>query len=714
MNTTRPLTRSVVLLAALNILASWMSAAQAADGPDASSRQEEELIALLRSEAPPAEKAIACKLLAIHGTSAAVPELSPLLFDEQLASWARIALEAIPGEAADEALRKAAESLQGKLLVGAINSIGVRRDVEAVDQLTARLKDQDSEAASAAAVALGQIGNAAAAKSLRKALAIAPQDVRSAVAEGCVLCAERALAAGDFAQAGAIYDEVRAADVPKQRILEATRGAILARRDAGIPLLVEQFQSPDKGLFNIALSTARELPGREVDAALAAELDRATPERAALLIQAMADRRETVVLSAVLAAAGQGPREVRLAAIAALGRVGDISCLSPLLDFAIEEDAELTETAKGALAEVAGENVDAEIIARLAAAEGKMHPLLLELVGRRRIDALPALLKGVEHSDPSVRGAALTALGQTVRPEQLSVLVSQVVAPQYPEDTKVAQRALMAACVRMPDREVCAAEVAAALEGAPTETKGALLNVLGAVGGTQALQAIGAAAKSDVPELQDASTRLLGEWMTADAAPVLLELTTATGEKYQGRALRGYLRIARQFIMPENERAAMCRKAFAAARTSAEQKLVLEVLNRYPNAETLALAVEAAEVDELKDDATQTALSIAQRLGGDAAGAELLARIGLEKVKLEIVKAEYGAGEKRTDVTEVLQRQAGDLPLISLPSANYNESFGGDPAPDVVKQLSVQYRINGKAGEAVFAENALILLPIPE
>ena len=37
-----------------------------------------------------------------------------------------------------------------------------------------------------------------------------------------------------------------------------------------------------------------------------------------------------------------------------------------------------------------GASVDAEIVGRLPSAEGKMHPLLLELVGRRRIDALPA------------------------------------------------------------------------------------------------------------------------------------------------------------------------------------------------------------------------------------------------------------------------------------------------------------------------------------
>ena len=191
-----------------------------------------------------------------------MPDLAKLLSDPQLSSWARIALEAIPGPAADEALRTAAYSLEGRVLVGTINSIGVRRDVNAVDQLTGRLQDKDPEVAAAAAVALGRIGTSAAAKALRRSLAAAPANIRSAIAEGCVLCAERSLAEGKSADAVEIYDEVRKADVPKQRVLEATRGAILARKQDGIPLLLEQFQSPDQAVFQIALGDGPRVSGR--------------------------------------------------------------------------------------------------------------------------------------------------------------------------------------------------------------------------------------------------------------------------------------------------------------------------------------------------------------------------------------------------------------------------------------------------------------------
>ena len=65
-------------------------------------------------------------------------------------------------------------------------------------------------------------------------------------------------------------------------------------------------------------------------------------------------------------------------------------------------------------------------------------------------------------------------------------------------------------------------------------------------------------------------------------------------------------------------------------------------------------------------------------------------------------------------MTEILQKQVGDLPLITLATATYNESFGGDPSPGTVKTLKVQYRLNGKAGETTFAENSMLIFSMPK
>ena len=687
---------------------------RAAEDANAARDQERQLIQVLASNAPAADKAITCKRLAVYGTADAVPALAPLLADEQLASWARIALEVIPGPAADEALRQALSQVKGRLLIGVINSIGVRRDAQAVEGLAQSLQAADADVASAAAVALGRIGNAAATEALKPALASAPAAVRSAVAEGCILCAERLLAAGQAEEAVKLYDAVRQAEVPKPRVIEATRGAILARQAAGVPLLVEQLQSADQDRFIIGLTTARELSGGDVTRALVAELAKLPPERQALLTLALADRGDPAVLPAVLQAAKSGPNSVRIAAVNVLKRLGDASCVPTLLEVAGVADEGVAQAAKGALEELPGEGVNADLAARLPQAEGKLRLLLIELVGLRRIEAVAALLKAADDSDAQVRAAALTALGETVGLNDVAVLITRVVTPPNAEDSSAAQQALRAACVRMPDREACAAKLAAALPAASLAAKGTLLEILSAMGGDKALQTIGVAARDPSPELQDAASRLLGEWMTVDAAPVLLDLAkTATDAKYETRALRGYIRLARQFTMPEEQRAEMCRTALQTAKRDAEKKLVLEVLERYPSIDTLRLAVETAKVPALKADATAAAMAIAQKIGGSADVQQLLTQVGQAPVKIEIVKAEYGAGEKRVDVTAILRKHVRAFPLIALPSSGYNAAFGGDPAGGVVKQLKIQYRMDGKAGEATFEENATIMLPAP-
>ncbi len=621
-------------LTSLAFVAAWtiaLASHRTSLGQVATMEKEADLIGILTGDAPAADKAMACKRLAVYGSAEAAPELAKLLSNEQLSSWARIALENIPGPKVDEALRAASETLKGRLLVGTLNSIGVRRDAGAVEALKTRLQDKDAEVASAAAVALGRIGNAAAADALRQSLAKSPDAVRSAVAEGLVLAAERFSTEGKAAEAIAIYDAVRKADVPAQRVVEATRGAIITRKLEGIPLLVEHLNSPKKELFNIALATARELSGREVDQALAVELAKAKPERAALLVQAMADRQGTVELAAILKAASSGEQVVRFSAINALGRVGDASCVPVLLQIASESDTVLAQNAKTALSELPDASISQEILSRLPSATGKTLVALIEVVGQRRIQASNELIKALDSSDEAVRSAALTSLGATVPADKLSVLISQVVSNKHKEDAETAQQALKAAAVRMPDREACAAEIAAAMEGKSIEVKSVLLDILANVGGTKALAAVGAAGKSSDATLKDISSRLLGDWMTIDAAPVLLDLSTSgPADKFQVRNIRGYIRIARQFTMPEPERIAMCQKAYEIAKAPAEKKLVLEVLKRYPNLDNLKLAIKATEVAEIKEEAKLAALAIGEKIGTPEAK-DLLSKAGLSK-----------------------------------------------------------------------------------
>ena len=586
---------------------------------------EAELIVVLRSDAGEADKALVCKKLAIKGSAAAVGDLAKLLANERLASWARIPLEAIPGPEADAALRTAAGSLSGRLLVGVINSIGVRRDAAATSLLEGRLGDGDAEVAAAAAAALGKIGTPAAAAILAKQLTAAEPRLDH-MAQAAIVCSERLLASGQAVEAAKLSGAIRTAKVSEQRQAEATRGLILARGKDGIPILIETLRSPSRRMANIGLFTARELldgpAAGDVDVALVDEITRMaggdSADTAALLVKVLADRNADGgvppgLQATVLRWAASAPQAVRLAALEAIGRIGDASAVDPLVSLAA--DPAVADAARMALVALPGEAVNRVVIGRLSGADAKLQPILAQVIGARRIPAVAQLQPLVASADPVVRGAAFEALGNVVDLANLGLLVDAVVKPRDAAEGEAAHKSLLTACVRMPDRDACAEKLATAVAAASGETKTKILDIVGEVGGTKALATVKAAAMSGDEALADAATRLLGKWMTADAAPVLLDLAAAPiGEKYQTRAIRGYIRIARQFALADAERAEMCTKALAAAKDAADRKSVLEILPRYPSPAMLAVADQASKLPGLEAEAKAAADAIRAKL----------------------------------------------------------------------------------------------------
>lgn len=679
-----------------------------AQQPDAA--KEKELIAqLTKAETPGGEKAIACKMLALHGTKDSVPALAPLLADEKLASWARIALEAIPGPEAGAALRDATESLKGRLLVGTLNSIGVRRDADSVPTLIKRLEDEDAKVASAAALALGRIGDEASEKALRAKLASGKGDLKSAAAEGCVLCAEKHLKAGHAGPAAEIYDEVRLAQVDKPRILEATRGAILARTGDAVPLLLEQINSTDTAVQRLGLTVAREIKAAGVTEALTGELKKAKPELAAMLLMALADRGDKAALPVVLEVAKSGSDVVRQAAAEVLLTLGDASCLPTLLDLAGQTNKDVSDAALDTLGKLEGKEINDAIITRLSSASGPSLRMLIDLAGQRRLQANEPLVKALSNSEASVRHAALSALGETISEADLKLLIARLNATQHPEDLPVAQQALRAAAVRMADREAVAKQLSDSMATQPTAVKTKLLEILAEVGGENSLKAMKAAFTSSDTALRDTSSKLLGNWANGEAASTLLELAQLPPSVYTTRAMRGYIRLVRQFSMPDDQRAEMCRNAMKTAKFEAEQELVVDVMERYPSLAMMDVAMSAQPLPKIKDMVFRASLMIAAKLPESEDVKARLNKLGQKPVKVEIIKAEYGSAETKREVTDVLRKQLRDLPVIPL-TASYNKSFGGDPSPNAKKTLTIQYRLNGKEGTASFAEDDSIWL----
>ena len=235
MPTSRQSLSSAVFLAAIIVIGA--APARAADGLNTSREKEEELLAVLRSEAPASEKAITCKHLAIHGSSAAVADLAPLLHDPQLASWATDCPGSDSWTGGGRSVAAGTRLAAGKA-TGRHDQFDWRparcQRGRSVDRHVCRTRMRRSRRPPRLPWAASAMPQAARCTSG----IVAPADsvaIRSAVAEGCVLCAERLVAAGKSRQRQRSMSRSGQPMYPEQRIIEATRGAILARRPSWDP-----------------------------------------------------------------------------------------------------------------------------------------------------------------------------------------------------------------------------------------------------------------------------------------------------------------------------------------------------------------------------------------------------------------------------------------------------------------------------------------------
>ena len=587
-------------------------------GPPAPGKDLPSLIAILKSDAPDFEKAKACQQLQITGDVSAVDSLGALLSDPHLATYARSALESIPGEASLNALHKAVTELSGQQLVGALHSLGKLGKEQSVSLLAGFEGHKDPAVRHQAARALASIANADAAELLARQLVKAKSDSgdREALANACLLCAQRLNENKLRDVALTMSTALRAPEFSEQIRRAATLQYILAEGKGADQLRVELLASHDKATFRSGLQAAMRCRDRAKAAReLAASLANQSSSHQEVLLTALTTYGDQNVTRSVMIAAESKDPNIQIAAIRALGTIGNDRCLGLLRKGAVSSDTSIAAAARLALAEVPVDAADDVALALLQSGKPPSVQAGIEIAGKRQVSAAAPLLIGlVAKSDPATRRAALLALGNTAGRDQIPTLIELTLKPRSDADSLLLKKTLKKVSIRAPQDE-CARHLTASFAKANTSGKIMLLEVLATVGGPRALATVAAAANSNDDSMRDAASQELGKWSTADAAPVLFKLATSSPvSKYKIRALRGFIRIARQLDMTLKERMEVCRKAINLATRNQERTLVLGVLSRYPSATGLKLAQSLAKHQAIKKQTDTAIATIRQAL----------------------------------------------------------------------------------------------------
>lgn len=597
----------VLALAAINIATAQTAA-----------EKEDALLAILKSDAGLKEKSDACRQLTIYGSKKSIPVLASLLTDEKLSHMARYALEPIKDPSVDDALRNALGKVKGRLLVGVISSIGVRRDATAVADLSKFLNDPDPDVAQAAARALGSIGTAQAAKALQSALPkVQPPDTL-AFCEGLFRCAEQLNAQGQTRAALSIYDQLRAfQQAPHQVRAGALRGAILARplKD-GLNLLQQSLRSQDYILFAAAVRTALEINSPEAGQILASELPKLQPDNQIVVLQTIAHRRDINALKAVILAAESGQKPVRIAAIKALPSIGADPAVPVLVKLLDDQDSEIAKNAQDSLVGFEGKAADDAILAMLNNPDAGKRAKAVDMVGRRRIPgSMPALLKLASDPDSNVRQSAIRRAGELGSSADLDALLALLNKTSSNQEINAIEQAISSICSKDPDQDACASKIISALANAKPQQKGAMLHCLSAIGNQTALKAVRDSVKDQDPQIRSDAIRALGDWKTADAAPDLLDLAKAAQNKTERiLCLRSFFRLIGQAEIPVEQRLDLCRKAAQITETAEEKKMLLGALGGISNLASLKLIEPMIDDPAIANESAVAALNIIEKM----------------------------------------------------------------------------------------------------
>ncbi len=619
---------------------------------------EDALLDVLNSEASAGAKGWACKVLSLYASDKSLPTLAKMFGDRESADMARLVLQRMPGKAADKTLLDALKTAQGPVAAGIAQTLGTRRVADAAQPLAALLGNGDADVVTAAAEALADLG---ASEPLFGALPAATAETKPVLEDALLRCAQKLANRGKQAEARFMFTALNKPDKS-----DVVRGAALEGMIAasGVTMAQEigEALKGDARAKQIALRAVRLVTDPKVLAEIVATEGLDGPTQA-LMIAALADTGEKTLVPALVETANSTDNDVRLAALAALGKLGGPLALMPVASQAALGEEPAVSAARAALRVMP--DVSGEIPAWIAAAP---EPVQLELVraagARRDAVAAPALIRLAKNGVGEIRAAALKSLGEAAPADALPDMLALLTAAGNDDERAAAVKAVAAVAAKVEPGEARTGGLVAALKKAadPAE-KAALCQALGAIADDTALAPLGGVATSGDGPAAKAAVDALAAWPTpAPLEQVHALAKSATGDTATA-ALRGMMRLlGLKSDRSKEETVKLYAEALALAKTTEDRAAVIEGLGETGDAAALPMIHGA-----LNDAQDAVAEAAVKALGTwpDASPTDKLAPLARDKNSPRQITALRGYvrligldAARPTDETVALYREA--------------------------------------------------------
>jgi len=386
------------------------------------------------------------------------------------------------------------------------------------------------------------------------------------------------------------------------------------QQDEAVVIVLDILKSGDQEMQAVAIAMVKDMPGTEVTKALVKELPKLSAASQVQLLSALSDRGDAAALPAVVTAVNAEDESVRIAALKAVGQLGNESSVDLLAQAAAAIRGAEQKAARESLYRLRGSKVDEAILAGIIKAESKTKVELIKSAGERNISAgVNTLLKTAMDSDRKVSLESLKVLKVVAGPEHLPLLVELLLNLQSSSGLNEARKMIAAVAHKIEDKNRQAEAVLAVLPSVKDVKKQcSLLSVLGKIGDRSALPRLREALGSDNIDIRGAAIRALAEWPTSEPAADLMKAAENSENKvHRILALRGSVRL----LGLDNKRSAeetirMYKKAMSLAPDAGEKKRVLSGLANTKSLDALTMAAGYLQDKALLQEAESAAVKI--------------------------------------------------------------------------------------------------------
>jgi HEAT repeat protein len=398
--------------------------------------------------------------------------------------------------------------------------------------------------------------------------------------------------------------------------MAAWRGIVRSNPEQGIGAVCAALTSGDPALESMGLCLAPEVAGAGASEQLAKCVAKVPGPVQALLLGALAARGDVAARGVVAAGLSSQDPDVRLAAINALGILGDAASVKTLVEGATASGATAErQAARNSLVRLRGPRINQELIGLLSREDpGRQAEVIRILAARNAASSPSALERTTGAADATVRKEAWKALGSLAGAADVPALLERLVRAQD-EERDDAEKAV-AVVLERPGRSDLRA-VLQKLETVETPAaRASLIRLVSAVGDDTALPALRQAVQSGDAAVRDAAVRGLAGWPTPTPFEDLLSLARAPGESvHRVLALRAAIRLAGKVggRTPE-QMTALLTELMQLAEVTADRKAVLAELGRCPTADALRLARKYQADPELAAEAGMAVNQISSAL----------------------------------------------------------------------------------------------------